>query len=691
VGAFGFFAPWFLAGLAALAVPIYFHLLRQHKQTPRAFASLMFFERRIQSSVKHRRLKHYALLALRLAMLALLALLFANPFINRSAPAATGRKMTLIAVDRSFSMRYADHLARAQQQAIHLIGGLRAGDRAQVVAVSDHIEQLTQPTADKATLVSAVRSITASDAASSYAEFARFLRALPQSAGMPVEAHLFSDLQKTSLPPSFADLRLDPRVSLNLYGVGGGDQPNWTVETVTAPHRVYGVRKADVQATIAGYGAPAARRTARLVLDGRTLAAKPVEIPANGRAVVQFQNIEAPYGFSRGEVQIDGGDRLPDDDRFYFVLERTDPGKALFIHDARQTPDYFRAALEAASGAAFNLETMTPERSSSQALDGYAFIVLSGVGEMPAALAANLRSYVNNGGGVLVALGPATAAAGRVPILGDSITASRYSSRQGNRFEAAGRVDSAYPPVAKASGFEGVKFYQVMRVDPRDARIAARLGDGAPLIYEKRVGEGRVMVFTSTLDNVSNDLPLHASFIPFVEAAAQYLEGVGAQPGAATVGSYIELRSAKDQGVAAEVIAPDGRRAMDLRQAASAQNFRFEQAGFYDVRPATGRRELIAVNVDRREADLTPIPEDALALWRGSASQETRIPGAAAAEPQPYLLWKYILLALLVIAVAESAVADRFTSATKENIEMPVEHQPEAAERDRVAVGGEQR
>ncbi len=41
----GFLAPWFLAGLAALSVPIFVHLLRKHVTIPRPVRSLMFFER----------------------------------------------------------------------------------------------------------------------------------------------------------------------------------------------------------------------------------------------------------------------------------------------------------------------------------------------------------------------------------------------------------------------------------------------------------------------------------------------------------------------------------------------------------------------------------------------------------------------------------------------------------------------
>ena len=79
----GFLAPWFLAGALAVGLPIWLHLLKRHKSDPRPFPSLMFFEKREQSSVVHRRLDHILLFILRTLMLVLLALLFANPFINR--------------------------------------------------------------------------------------------------------------------------------------------------------------------------------------------------------------------------------------------------------------------------------------------------------------------------------------------------------------------------------------------------------------------------------------------------------------------------------------------------------------------------------------------------------------------------------------------------------------------------------
>jgi len=101
----GLFAPWFLAGIAAVAVPFYVHLLRRHTTIPHPFSSLMFFERRTQSSIKHRRLRYLLLLSLRTLLLLLLALAFANPFIHRTAANMGNEKLLLLVIDNSFSMR----------------------------------------------------------------------------------------------------------------------------------------------------------------------------------------------------------------------------------------------------------------------------------------------------------------------------------------------------------------------------------------------------------------------------------------------------------------------------------------------------------------------------------------------------------------------------------------------------------
>src|SRR5581483_9239483 len=127
----------------------------------------MFFERRVQSSVKHRRLRYLALLALRVALVILLALAFANPFVNRTAAQASRRRLAVIAIDRSFSMRYQNRLEEAKREAQRLISTLPGRQMAQVIAFDAHVENLTPPELDRNVLHAAVNSIQAGDGASS--------------------------------------------------------------------------------------------------------------------------------------------------------------------------------------------------------------------------------------------------------------------------------------------------------------------------------------------------------------------------------------------------------------------------------------------------------------------------------------------------------------------------------------------
>ena len=113
----GLFSPWFLAGMAAVGLPIYLHLLRRHTTNPQPVGSLMFFEQRTQSSIKHRRLRYLLLLSLRLLLLLLLVFAFANPFINRPAASASGDKLEFLVVDNSLSMRSGTRLADAKREA----------------------------------------------------------------------------------------------------------------------------------------------------------------------------------------------------------------------------------------------------------------------------------------------------------------------------------------------------------------------------------------------------------------------------------------------------------------------------------------------------------------------------------------------------------------------------------------------
>jgi hypothetical protein len=663
-----FLTPWFLAGLAAVGLPVWLHLLRKHKATPLPFSSLMFFERRTQSSIKHRRLRYLILFALRALLFALLALAFAHPYLQRRLlPASRSGEVTVLAIDNSMSMRATGLLDQARQGAKAEVAGLHPGQRAQVLEFASRVEVLSEVTDDRAALNAAVDAVEASDGRTSFAELSRSLRSIAQSLRLPLRVVLFSDMQQSGMPANFNDLRLNADIRLEPHPLVSKQTPNFTVESVIAPRRVYSGAKTRVLATIAGFGTAKATRSVTLALNGRVIESRPLEIPESGRAAVEFHSLEVPYGRNQGAVKIDSADALTGDDTFYFSVERSDARHALFVHDPGNTRDllYFKAALEATGQSAFAVDPASADQTANVSPSPYAFVMISDVASLPESFEKNLRAYVRDGGSVWIALGRSSMGRARVPVADLAILGTRYAGREGDLFQSAAGLDPSHPSIQQNNRWEDVKFYQAIRVDPGSARTVARLTDETPLLVDQQLGAGHVLIFASTLDNVANDFPVHASFVPFIGQTANYLGRLDAGPPAVTVGSFEELRDAREKGTAVDVLDPKGERVFSLAEAATVQNIQFTMDGFYDIRRPNGRNELVAVNADRRESDLTPAPPDTLRLWQNTASGVAE-GGQAAGEQRPQSLWWFVMLAALVCAAAESWLGNRHLSVDKE-------------------------
>jgi len=664
----GFLAPGILAGLIAIGLPVYLHLLRQHKTTPRPFSSLMFFERRVQSSIKHRRLKYRVLFALRALFVALLIFAFARPFLPfSSVSAAHGGRVLALLLDDSFSMRQGNRFSRAKQAALSVVNGMGASDRAQLIAFGGPTRLLTNLTNDKSNLIAAIDALEPGDGASSYAEVARAIRSLTQSAKSPVEAHLFSDMQKTSAPASFADLKLPEGTQLTIHAVAESAIPNFAVENVIAPRRIFSAKTGTVQATIVSFSDKDTTRRATLLINHRSVETKPVTVPAGGRSTVEFTGIDVPYGLNSCEVDIDSGDAFPEDDHFYFAVERSDPAPALFLHEQNGDSSfvYYQTALAAMNQPAFTLQNASYGQAASSSLDRYAFIVLSEPSGIPHGLEDALRRYVQHGGSLFVVLGPTSA--GRVPVADLAVSEGNSSPRDGG-FNSVARVDSTHPALRSSTRWDSVRFYRTESVQTGGARVLMTLDDGRPLLLERSVGEGRVVVLASALNNIENDLPVHPVFIPFVQQTAGYLGHIESATGNYMAGAFYDLHPNGDQSqpqadTPVEVTGPHNTRLLSLSESTRTRSLPLEHEGFYDIRRQNGRHELAAVNPDRRESDFTVLPADTLALWvntgRNTQNAGSGVDNESDTGERKNQLWWYVLLAALLVAVAESVLGNR--------------------------------
>ncbi|AFL86914.1 N-terminal double-transmembrane domain-containing protein [Terriglobus roseus DSM 18391] len=681
----GFLSPWFLGGLLALGVPVFVHLLKRHITVPRPMASLMFFERGTQSSTKHKRLKYLLLFALRASLLLLVVLAFANPFLRRLASDPAGRLM-LIVLDNSFSMRAGTRFADAKQQALVLLAAKPASQKAQIVALGGQVAMLTQPIDDVVQLRNALEGVQPGDGHASFGELGRDIRALGEQTKGPADLHLFSDMQKSAMPANFADMVLPAETKLILHAVVKGvASPNWTVASVDAPAELADpkdTKKSRVLAVIAGLNAPAASKNVSLLVNGRSIATKRVDVPANGRATVEFAPLDIGYGFSKCEVRVDAADAFPLDDASVFAVRRSDPQKVLFVRGQGDTRSelYFGTALAAAAQASFSMQAASAASTNDLDPARFAFVVISDAVALPSIFERNLQEYVSKGGSVMIALGTGAGHPARIPLWGSEVKDAREYARAGGVATTVGQVDFTHPALADAQpgrdngGWAETKILYASVVDPGNARVVARLSDGTPLLMDKSMGEGHVLLFTTGFDNLTNDLPLHPVFVAFVDRAARYLSGTERLSGSRLVDSFVQLRSggvAAGASASAEVVDPAGKRPLSLEEARTARAFRLDHAGFYQVRFANGKDAVIGVNPDRLESDLQPMPDDTQQLWSGSntaaPAEATQAAVAGDVKYRAVGLWWWVMLLALLVALAETFVSSGYMGTQRED------------------------
>ena len=205
-------------------------------------------------------------------------------------------------------------------------------------------------------------------------------------------------------------------------------------------------------------------------------------------------------------------------------------------------------------------------------------------------------------------------------------------------------------------------------------RVLARFDDGAVAAAERKVGQGRVIVWASALDDSYSDLPLKPVYLPLVTQMVKYLAQFEAPHAWQTVGQVVDVQSLTKSRANWVVVTPSGKRV------SSTGPLELDEQGVYEVRPAGGSGDgfapqAIAVNIDPAEEDLTPIdPAELVAAVTGhaAAAPAAGLPTASEAEQidikdaeKKQSFWWYLLVTGLLLLAAETVVSNRLSHGEK--------------------------
>jgi len=642
----GFLAPAFLLGLAAIALPLWLHRLETESADRRPFSSAMLLERAEQRVHVRRRLRYFALLALRILLLALIAIAFAKPFLATPAePAAIAASGShLVVVDTSASMQRGSAADSSRSLANQALDDVPAGALVQVFAAASGLVPVTEPLIDRGTHRDAIRALEPVPARLDFGAAMARLDRVASTLPAPVTVHLVSDFQRSAMPARFADLAV-PRVArLVTHRVEPAPAGNVGITALRE-------NPDGVEVDLAGRGPAEVELSLNGSVVGRRTRA------AGGPATIRFDAVGGDSGDNRLVARLAGTDDYAWDDRRYRVVERLEPEPVPVItSDEQGLPFvYLSTALAAGQATGFEARALPANDFDPRVLSRYRFAIVDDIGIIEAALEPALVAWVEAGGRLLAFAGQRAGGVDRLPVTAHRVAPAATRARA-TPLLSVGRYDASHPVLRETEGWNAVQFTSVLPVEARTGDdVVAVLEDDAPLIVESALGGGRVLLVTGGLDNRGNDLPVRPVFVGFVLATARFMSGTSGLAKSYTTGESLAAGAAVGQ-----VLDPAGNEMLSLGAASDARRIALNDPGFYEVyTPDTDY--LVAANVDRREADFEVVDAGVLADWTAlyGAAAGSDSAGIAAVLPRQAIdLWPLALLLLVASVIGESLVAN---------------------------------
>jgi hypothetical protein len=385
-----------------------------------------------------------------------------------------------------------------------------------------------------------------------------------------------------------------------------------------------------------------------------------------------------------------GSDLLPQDNAFNFVLTPGRPVPVLVIDQRGDRSDpslYLSRALGIGTTPAFHADDVQAAQATAAQLDTHSVVVLNDVAIPPAFANGALRRFVERGGGLLVVLGehstwPASDAALLPGALGAIV------DPPGGRSGSIGYLNYSHPifevfKAPRSGDFSGAHIFRYRALDATapgaGASVLARFDDGGVAAAEKRVGTGRVIAWTSTLDDSWSDLPLKPVFLPLTHQIVRYLARYEEPAAWYTVGQALDV-SERAAGQGDRVaLTPSGQR-IALSGPDAPRFVELAEQGFYQIRSTGGRADnstggradkafVVAANLDPAESDLTPMdPRELVAAAIGHAAPDAGQPAAAPVTAEDaerrQAIWWYLLLAGALLLAAETILSNRLSQTT---------------------------
>ena len=666
---FSFTSPWYLLGLLGLALPILIHLLTRRQQTRLKFSAVYLLQQAQKRSVRKSRPNKLLLLLLRCLAIGFLCLALANPILSSGSleNILTSRPSAHVFVlDDSYSMSATSDQGtlfnRATETLAKLIEKLPGSHSFSLVLASNPARMVQDWTGDPGKVLKWLKAAQPSHRTTSIGQAVTLASDLMNSATQENKRiFILTDMDQNGwdrdeFPSTLAD---DSRTQIKIIDFSRLQKGlnRALVQKVKLNQEFLTNRRViRVQATIANLLPDRAIKQlpVTLFINGKRQSESMVDLPAKGEATHEFSFPLLNNDPVTGHIEIQE-DALTADNRRLFVYQPDRKIKALVVDgDPRGVAHqhdsfYVEKALNPFSSPMADIEptVSTLSEFSERDLKQYSVIILCNVRDMAIGLEQELEKFVLRGGALFIGLGDQVDPKYYNEKLGLLLPVTLKSINQVRTKDKPFHLmtqPSDHPALKVFTGnmlkeMARIPFRTLYSVEPRRDREfeePMHFTNQFPAVIESQFGEGKVLLFVSSLDRDWNNFPIHPTFLPWIQRWVKYmaqgLENISRHD--ITVGTQLVLEEMEQPPL---VVAPGGKILLARKSPQSSPVFEdTHRPGVYELyqwaAPVTGpvdsppqapkqlpadakRLGSFTVNFDPAESSPGKVPEKELAQY----------------------------------------------------------------------------
>jgi hypothetical protein len=397
-----FLFPQFLFAFFAVAIPILIHLFNFRKFKKVYFSNVKFLkEIEIQTS-SSKNVQRLLVLIARILAIVFLVFAFAKPFIPaKDSGANAGNQVVSVFIDNSYSMETVNKegtlLDEAKRRAKEIASAYSLNDKFQLL--TNNFEGKHQRLLNFEDFNSAVDEVKISSLSRTLPQIIRKQKdVFTSEPNSRKTAYIISDFQNNLLGKEKA--RPDSGITLRLVRLEANQLANVSVDSVwfTSPiHKPNETEKLVVRLRN-NSDKKAESIPVKLTINNqqKALASLTIEPRGTNSDTLSFSGLGA--GWQQGQIQITDYPVVFDDD-FYFTFNVKQSLPVLAISEKAFNP-YLQAVYR--SDPFFKLNTTDVGSINYSGLSSYPLIIMNEIGEISSGLSQQLKSYVSNGGNLMI-------------------------------------------------------------------------------------------------------------------------------------------------------------------------------------------------------------------------------------------------------------------------------------------------